>query len=267
MSYTAADHTWAVCAYGDSPYLEDCLRSLESQKVKSRILISTATPSPYLEKIARDHGIPLYPAEKGGIGGDWNSAYDRAETALVTLAHQDDLYDPDYAQAMLEALNRAKDPILFFSDYDELRGGERVRENRNLRIKRLMLLPLRGRLFQCSRFVRRRVLSLGNPVCCPAVTYVRERVGEAPFSREMKVSLDWDQWERQSRKRGAFVYSPRHLMQHRVHPGSETTSMIESNRRRQEDLEMFRRFWPEGIAKRIAAWYSRSEDSNKVEGK
>ena len=264
MSYTAADHTWAVCAYGDSPFLEDCLRSLENQTVRSRILIFTSTPSPFLERIAGEHGVPLYTAEKGGIGGDWNSAYDRAETGLVTLAHQDDLYDPEYAEEMLREMNRTKDPILFFSDYDELRGEERVRENRNLRIKRLMLWPLRGRLFRNSRFMRRRVLSLGNPVCCPAVTYVKDRIGDAPFSTEMKVSLDWDMWERQSRKRGGFVYSPRHLMQHRVHAGSETTHMIENSRRREEDLEMFRRFWPEGMARRIAAWYSRSEDSNRI---
>ena len=56
MSYTEKDHTWALCAYGESPYLEECIRSLERQTVRSRILISTSTPSPWLRDMAEKHG-------------------------------------------------------------------------------------------------------------------------------------------------------------------------------------------------------------------
>ena len=91
--YTANDHTWALCAYGESPYLEDCIRSLEAQRVRSRIILSTATPSLYIEEIAARHGVPVYTHEGSGIGRDWNAAYDLAETRLVTIAHQDDLYE------------------------------------------------------------------------------------------------------------------------------------------------------------------------------
>ena len=37
-----------------------------------------------------------------------------------------------------------------------------------------------------------------------------------------------------------------------------------SNRFSQEDLEMFRRFWPEGIARFLARRYAGSEKSNEV---
>ena len=43
--YSGRDHTFAVCAYGESPYLEECVRSLLDQNVKSRILIATSTPN------------------------------------------------------------------------------------------------------------------------------------------------------------------------------------------------------------------------------
>jgi len=33
------DHTFVICAYGDSPYLEDCINSLLSQTVKSNIIL------------------------------------------------------------------------------------------------------------------------------------------------------------------------------------------------------------------------------------
>ena len=39
-------HTFVICAYGESPYLEACIRSLLSQTEKSRILCATSTPGP-----------------------------------------------------------------------------------------------------------------------------------------------------------------------------------------------------------------------------
>ena len=34
MEYQNTDHTFAVCAYKESPYLESCIKSLVNQKVK-----------------------------------------------------------------------------------------------------------------------------------------------------------------------------------------------------------------------------------------
>ena len=267
--YKSADHTFALCAYGDSPFLEECIRSLQGQTVRSRILIATSTPSEYIGSVAGRYGIPVFVnPEMKGIGADWNFAYGCAETALVTIAHQDDVYEPGYTEAMLRQVNGCRNPIIWFCDYMELRGEKKVHDNRNLKIKRVMLLPLKGRLFRSSRFVRRRVLSMGSPICCPAVTYCREQAGEKGiFSTEMKVSLDWDQWEKQSRKKGAFLYCPEPLMCHRVHGDSETTRMIGDNTRGKEDLEMFRRFWPDWIARLLEKAYSASEKSNETGGK
>lgn len=265
MKYTPEDHTFALCVYGDSPYLEECIRSLKEQTVKSRILIATSTPSDYIRNLAEQYDINMYiNPEQKGIGADWNFACQCAGTRLVTIAHQDDLYEPGYTQEMLRHMNEANKPIIWFCDYMELRNGEKVQSNKNLRIKRLMLWPLRWRLFQNSIFVRRRILSFGSPICCPAVTYVKRWIEEIPFSSTMRVSLDWDEWERLSKKRGTFSYCTDSLMCHRVHEESETTKLIASNIREKEDLEMFNRFWPKRIANWLEKKYAVSEDSNQV---
>lgn len=268
MNYTAADHTFALCAYGDSPYLEECILSLKKQSVQTGIVLATSTPSPYIDGIAAKYGIPVR-INKGekGIGADWNFAYGCTTTPLVTIAHQDDLYEPEYVEKMLEQVSLSKKPILWFCDYWELRGSKRVGSNKNMKIKHIMLLPLKSRLLQKSRFVRRRILSIGCPICCPAVTYIKEQAGtENIFSTDMKVSLDWDQWERQSKKRGEFIYCSKPLMCHRVHEESATTELIASRTRSKEDLEMFQRFWPDWIAKRLEKIYSSSEGSNQLDG-
>ena len=87
-------HTFVICAYKDSPYLEDCIRSLKAQEIKSELILTTSTPSEYIEKLANKYDIEFIVNKDGGnIGKDWNFAYKLAKTDLVTIAHQDDIYD------------------------------------------------------------------------------------------------------------------------------------------------------------------------------
>lgn len=263
--YTQNDHTFAICAYKESPFLEDCILSLKNQTVQSRLLLSTATPNDHIRALAEKYDIPLI-INTGikGIGGDWNCAYDHTDTPLVTIAHQDDIYEPGYTQAMLDYVNRSKDPILYFSGYGELRGETKVYDNKILKIKKLMLLPLQPGMFWHSRFMRRMVLSMGCPICCPAVTMVKDCFGSTPFLHDYKAALDWQQWELQSRKNGSFVYNPEPLMCHRIHEGSATTEIIGDNKRSDEEYEMYRKFWIAPIAKLLTRLYSGSQSSNQL---
>ncbi len=52
-----------------------------------------------------------------------------------------------------------------------------------LKIKRMMLFPLRCKKFWKRKFVRRRILSLGDPICCPAVTFDLNNV-ERPIFKD-----------------------------------------------------------------------------------
>ena len=53
------NHTFAICAYKESKYLEKCIESLEKQTVKSNIIMITSTPNDYIKNIAQKHNIPL----------------------------------------------------------------------------------------------------------------------------------------------------------------------------------------------------------------
>ena len=268
MQYTTADHVFALCAYGKSRYLEECIASLERQARPSRIILCTATPSEYLDDIARRHGIQMF-INRGphGIAEDWNFAYAQADAPLVTLAHQDDVYEPDYTARVLERLNRAARPMICFTDYYELRNGKKAfaDEIKNLRIKEFALRPLRIAALENSRWVRRRILSLCDPICCPAVTYVRPNLPEVLFESHFASDLDWQAWEKLSRLKGGFCYIHAPLMGHRIHEESATTQVIgDNNGRSAEDLEMYMKFWPKPIASWINKAYSAGQDSNRT---
>lgn len=258
-------HTFVVCAYKESAYLENCIKSLLRQTVQSEIIVSTATPNAFIQGICKKYDLPLR-INNGvkGLAGDWNFAYSQADTPLITLAHQDDLYERKYTEHMISAYEKHKDALILFSDYSEYRNGKRVSNNTNLRIKKMLLVPLRVSAFTKSRFVRRRVLSLGNPICCPAVTFVKDALEAPVFEVGMSSNSDWQAWERLSKEKGAFVYIPKPLMAHRIHEASTTSEIIGDNKRQAEDLEVLCRFWPTPIAKMIGKVYAKSENSNEL---
>ena len=171
---------------------------------------------------------------------------------------------PRYTEAMLETMNRAASPLIFFSDYGELRGGKVVDDSTLLRVKRLLLRPL-ARRHGVSRYrhVKRSVIKYGNAICCPSVTLNMNLLPRPPFMVGMGSNLDWDAWERFSRMDGEFAYAPEVLMHHRIHEGSTTSALIEDNTRTSEDLEMLRRFWPEPIARALNLVYASGQKSNE----
>lgn len=262
--YSADNHTFALCAYKESPFLEECLRSLTSQEVASRVLVATATPNDHIKSLCEAYAVPLFinPSEPG-ISSDWNFAMSCAKTSLVTIAHQDDVYEPQYSRRMLDAVNSSKKPLLYFTDYGELRNGIKVDSNVILKVKRAMLFPLRSKAFRGSRFVRRRVLSLGSAICCPSVTMVTHNLPAPIFSDELKCDLDWQAWERLSRLEGDFLYDSAIMMRHRIHEDSETTALIRDDTRTREDLYMLEHFWPRPIARLLGKAYVLSQNSNK----
>ena len=258
-------HTFVICAYKESPFLEECIISLKKQTLPTNIIMITSTPNEYITTLAEKYNIDLYiNTGEHGIVQVWNFGYMKCKTPYVTIAHQDDIYFPQYAERAVSFMECAKHPLIFFSDYCEIRNGEKIKDNQLLRIKRLLLMPLRLKQFQKSRFVRRRSLSLGNGICCPAVSFAVNNIPNPVFSVHFRSDEDWEAWERLSQLKGEFLYDPTILMGHRIHKDSETSVILGDNARSKEDYEMFCKFWPKLIAKILVKFYSRSEKSNNI---
>lgn len=257
------NHTFVICAYKESPYLVECIQSLKAQTISSNIIMVTSTPNDWIRVNCEKFGIPLYiNYGESGIAQDWNFAYLHAETPYVTIAHQDDIYFSDYTKFMMKKIT--KDCSIAFSDYVEVRNKEYLRNNTNLFIKKIILFPLRFRIMQKVVWVKRRVLSLGNPICCPSVCYVKKNLPDVLFHVNFRSNVDWETWELLSWDKKRFVYVPQPLMGHRIHDESETSATIQENLRTKEDYEMFTKFWPRVIAKKLTSLYASSEKSNKL---
>lgn len=257
-------HTFVICAYKESEYLEECILSLKHQSMESKIIMETSTPNEYIETLAKRYEIPLFINPNGGITQDWNFGLSHVDTKYATVAHQDDVYERDYTKAIMAVFERSKNPLIAFTDYYELRDGKKVHDTTMLKIKRFMLSPLKAAMFQNSKFIRRRILSMGDPICCPAVSFNLEQVERPIFRDGFRSCEDWEAWEMISRLKGAFLYISQPLMCHRIHEESATSEIIRDNARVEENYVMFCKFWPKPIAKFINHFYTKSEDSNKL---
>ena len=263
VMYTKADHTFVICAYKENQYLEECIRSLLKQSRKEQIIVVTSTPNDFIDGVANKYQLVLLiKEEESNIAGDFNFAYQSAETELVTIVHQDDKYHGDFLNYSLRTINRANNPLICFTNHYEIKGNQVVKNNKILRVKRCMLAPLQNELLWNSKLARRMILSFGNPISCPSVTFVKKNLPVTIFSKGYQSNVDWQAWMKLAERKGAFAYCTKPLLCHRVYSESTTTSLINQEIRSQEDYDMFCNFWPKWVAKLIMKLYMSGQNSN-----
>lgn len=256
-------HTFAICAYGDSPYLEQCIRSVTGQTVRSEVLLCTSTPSPYLGRLAERYGIPLR-VRRGqpGIREDWQFAWQQASGELVTIAHQDDIYRKNYMEELMLAYGRYPDMAVFASDYMTIRmvDGRAVDDTFNpvWLVKKLLRIPLRARLLSGSRYLKLSALALGNSICCPTCTYSKPLIGDKLFDSDFTFALDWDNLCTLAARRGRFILSEKPLLAYRVHSQAATYASIHNQKREEEENAMFRKIWPAPVAALLMRIYKKA---------
>jgi hypothetical protein len=258
-------HTFVVLAYKESEFLEDCIKSCLNQSKKTNVVIATSTPNDFIKKVAKKYKLEVIinNSSKKGIGYDFDFAKNAANTKLVTIAHQDDIYDYTYAEEVIKAYKKQPKSIIIFPDYYEIRKEGNVYKNLNLNIKRVLLFKLRLHGWSNWKYIKRSALRIGNAISCPAVTFVNDNCPKSVFASDMKCDIDWLAWEKLSKEKGYFYYINKPLMGHRIYTGSTTSAVLKDNGRTKEDLIMFKKFWPCWIAKILTKFYQKSEKSNE----
>lgn len=252
-------HTFAICAYKESPYLESCIRSLKRQTVESEIICTTSTPSPYLTRITEKYDIPLYVREgESDIQKDWNFAIEKANGQFVTIAHQDDMYGRHYAEELQNAYRRWPDMTVFMTDAVTVKQGKLVRFGLKEFVKKTLRLPLRLHSMADREIVKKGTLKLGNPVVCPSCTYRKNYLPDPIFHSECRYALDWDCMVDLAKWPGRFICVEKPLMFYRVHEGATTKACIENHQREKEERQMFGKFWPQPVVEVLMHFYKKA---------
>lgn len=258
--YTGEDLTLVVCTYKECEYLEECIQSIVYQTVRPRILISTSTPNDFVRGIAEKYGIGIRINPDGGQIKDYNFAMKQADTKFIMLAHQDEVLVNTFVEKCLEALNYTDDPIISFTDYIEIHNDiVDEKQSSMIRIKKILLWPVKNRRLAATRIGKRMTLCFGDPITHPTVICAADKMPEEVFREEFKASMDWDLWERLSREKGSFVYVDEILLHHRMNDENQTVLLLKtSNERYNNEYAIFRRFWIKPIAKLLMHFYRKA---------
>lgn len=255
-------HTFVVLAYKESKYLEECIKSVLNQSYTSKVVIATTTDNKFIRNLAKKYKLDVVVGEHTTIGGDFDFAVNVGKTKLVTVAHQDDIYDFNYSKTVVDLYLKYKDTSIIFTDYYEIRNNNKVYTNLNLKIKRFLLVPLYIKFLGKFILFKRLIIMFGNSICCPAVTFVKDNVPIEIFNCNYTCNVDWFAWEHLSKLNKRFIYSKKKLMGHRISFESTTTDIINNGIRTCEDYDMYLKFWPKWFAKLINKLYKNSEKSN-----
>ncbi|MBE6367376.1 MAG: glycosyltransferase family 2 protein [Lentisphaerae bacterium] len=263
---TANLFTFAICAYKDSPYLEDAILSAKRQSIPVEILIATSTPSDYIAGLAAKHQIEyIVNPHRGNIATDWEFALAQVKTPYAAILHQDDIYFENYAEKVMEKMLKHPDTLITFTDYGDLLSDGKIHSKRGyLIIKRMLLWAFYLKKHHRCRWGKRSALVLGNAISCPTVSYNLQALKSVKYDQSYSVNLDWAKWLELADLPGAFAFVPEVLMAHRIDDSMETAAAIADNRRYNEDRRIFEKIWGKTIAGFLMFFYKNACKANQV---
>ncbi len=239
-------HTFVILAYNVSDDLEECIKSVINQSKKSNIVIATSTPNDYIIDLASEYSLGVMVNKtKSNKGRDYNFAINSFDTPLVTIAHQDDLYDRNYTKEILKTYKKNKQATIIFTDNYEIHNDKKIKNSKKLFWKRYFLFPLRFSFFQNKKFFKLRSLRREKYICTSSITFVKKNIDGDIFPTNLKYDNDWQGLIDLAKKNTRFVYLRKKLVGYRVEEK-------ESNKtKNKEDLKILKNMYPNWYYKRI----------------
>ena len=58
--YHKSEYTFVICAYGESPYLEECIISLRNQSIPAEIILVTSTPNKQIDLLVKKIPVKIF---------------------------------------------------------------------------------------------------------------------------------------------------------------------------------------------------------------
>lgn len=239
-------HTFVILAYNESDDLEECIKSVINQSVKSNVVVATSTPNDYIIELASNYSLGVMVNKKeSNKGRDYNFAIDSFDSELVTIAHQDDLYDRNYTKEILKCYEKNPEATIIFTDNYEIKEDMRVKNSKKLIKKRYFLFPLRFPFLQNKEFFKIRSLRRNKNICTSSITFVKNNIHDDIFPTNLKYDNDWQGLINLAKKNTRFVYLPKKLVGYRLN--NEEIS----KKRTKEDQEILKSLYPKWYYEKV----------------
>lgn len=255
----AAIATFAIPCHDAGPHLRPLLASLLAQTRQDFDLVlvddaSTDGSAEFARELAGDRIRIEHNATARGLAGNFARCAELAATPFVCIAHQDDVYAPDYLATMLQALEPRADAAFAHCAATAIDTTGRALPSPAERFK----LRLLARAATCDRRGLYELLYRGNFVCCPSVLFRTAMLRATPFAPALRFALDWDLWFRLLLAGHSFVTVERALVQYRRHDRAASRALTQDLSRFDEEFAVLDAAKASGVAAGLLAANARS---------
>ncbi|MFO1054795.1 MAG: glycosyltransferase [Planctomycetota bacterium] len=232
--------TLVVPCWNAGRHLEPMLRSLLAQtEIGARLVLvddgSTDGSADLARRIGGERLVVHVNERRLGIAGNWNRCAELVATPYFALAHMDDVYDPHWARALVDELERRPDAgaahcIARAIDEDG-RPIDAPQERVKLRFWRGLDGADRAQIY--ARLLR------GNFVSSPTVVWRTAAFrGIGGFDPRFRFALDWCASFALLRSGATMVGVPRALVRYRRHAASATRTLERDLTRYREERDV-----------------------------
>jgi len=219
--------TFAIPFYRQFAYLQRAVESVRRQTCSDWDLIVSADGGlvPEAEEYICSLDDPRIcytaTAEPLGMVGNWNRCLDLVNGEFVTLLHDDDELEPDYAERMLQVANEFPDVSAYFcrTKIIDEQGGERFSFPDYYKS---FLRPPAKQPVRLSGESAAAALMRGNFIFCPTLMFRRGRLGQQRFDDRWRMVQDLDFIVRLLLNGQQLVQVPEILYRYRRHRENAT---------------------------------------------
>lgn len=184
-----------------------------------------------------------------GLGANWNRALETADTEYLLIAHQDDIYEPDYLATMVRLLDEHPRALAAHSRATTVDENGRLIPDPAGAFKDTFWSPAEPQEREPAEELA--VLQRGNYVIAPSVLLRMSTVKQlGPFDARYGFVTDWEYWMRASLAGFTLVGTHARLVRFRRHAQTATRAQELTMQRYEEELALLTAFATHGQSRR-----------------
>jgi GT2 family glycosyltransferase len=250
QSSVLASLTIVVPVYNGARHLRETLASLLQQR--ARLICVDDASGDDSAAIVRACGVELLRNDhRLGLAANWNRCVELVTTPYFVLAHQDDVYEPDYAATMLALI--AAHPRAFIAHCRTMSIDDDGRAVATPAARYKESLWPRGEVYEEDAASGLPRLARGNFIVAPSVIFRAEAVRSIGRFSPLEFVTDWEYWMRGLLAGWAIVGTRQRLLRFRRHAATATRATEQTFDRYREEIAVQQ--WIEREAK-IPAQYA-----------
>jgi len=234
--------TVVIPVHNGARYLPETICSLQAQTLRDfRLLCIDDASDDDSAAVIETAGVELMPNERRlGLAKTWNRAVALADSEYLVLAHQDDVYDPAYAETMLDAIASLPRAFAVHCKVRTIDDGGRAIAHPAAVFKERFWPD--GNRVEREPALELAMLQRGNYVVAPTVMFRRSAVlCIGPFDERYEFVTDWEYWMRGVLAGFTLGGVPSRLVAFRRHEQTATRAHERTLRRYEEELDLLRR--------------------------